>query len=257
MPELISIAAQFRFEPESDDELTIPGSIEEADPLNPFDTIVRPIVGYMAVLYRGRVSWAFMRYDAPMFSRHGNRMINFSTTRVAHLSCRECGGETLYPVWGKEDKIPCPRCGKRAVNSSPVKEGSPEFLSIMGPQIETELRNAVLSVSADEFRFPSVYLLGHLDPSEKADARIQGKAIASGRTVRFATESSVDDLLSEKMKGDGTGLLIDPAVVTGTLDADDARKGWTLTEGIVTSTIRMPWLPKPQPRVEHYGGCRF
>ena len=63
--------------------------------------------------------------------------------------------------------------------------------------------------------------------------------------------------LMESREGSETGLLILPGVVTGVLDADKAREGWSKTEGCLTSSVKLPWLPKAPQRPRRFGGCRL
>lgn len=261
----VSLAAMFRHDPENDGS-TIPASLERQDPTCEWETVVDPIVGFMAVSYMGRVSWCFVKYEAPdiRYLKKDDkspriRLASMSTSRVGHVTCPQCGNACVYPVWSKTENMPCPACGHKGVEADLIREGGSEFMSLMG-DLKDQLEEAVLGVdqdTADEFRFPDLMLLGHVDPSPSVDPALQGLATSRGLGLKLARESSSQELFGTGMQGPDTGLLIRPGVVSGVLDADDARDGWRRTEGVVTSFVKLGWLPKEPARPARFGGARL
>ena len=260
----IAVAAVFRHHPEDGD--TIPASLEEPDPRDPGDTLTRPIIGFMAIGRAGRISWSFIKYEAPEIKwRKPPKMARFSTTRVGHVSCPTCGNSCVYPVWGKPENMQCPACWQRGVSVSYIKENSDEFFEMLG-DLRGPLEDAVREVEAnpdgaEEFRYPDFLLLGHLAPSTGVLPQLQGKAAERGMTLRLGREATMEELSSPAMNPCpgpyDTGLLIMPGVTSGVLDEDKAREGWCVAEGCVSSSVKLPWLPKDPPKVRAYGGARF
>lgn len=260
----IALACTFRHY--EDDGDTIPASLTRQDPVCEWETVVDPIIGFMAVLHLGRVSWSFIKYEAPD-ERHQKgsktpirKMARFSTARVGYLTCPECRAKTLYPVWGSPDKTRCPECGKKGVSIDYVKETSPEFFKLLG-ELKEPLEDAVRSVdpdTANEFHFPNLMLLGRLDPSENVLPALQGKAAERGLTLRLASETDPDDLFGDdRMAGDDTGLLIEPGIFIGSLDEKQAREGWSFEQGLLQEYVKLPWLPQTPVSHRRFGGARL
>ncbi len=253
----IALAACFRHYPEDGD--TIPASIERQDPTCEWETVVDPIIGFMAILVGSRVKWRFIKYEAPDARYpHRNskqpvyRLARMATTRVGHIACESCGTFCLYPVWGKPEEMRCPGCGHRGLEIAYVKETSDEFMQLLG-NLKEPLEQAVRAVdpaTANEFRFPELLVLGRFRPSMGIPCALQAKAASRGLALRLARKTIRDDLFSSATEGDDTGLLIMPGIVTGVLDAYQARVGWVHSEGVVIETVRLPWLP--ESRVQQF-----
>jgi len=266
---IVKLAAMFRHNPDEDGS-TIPASLERPDPSCEWETIVDPIVGFMAISYNGRISWSFVKYEAPdaRYPRRDSqhpvyRMARMSTTRVGHVTCPACGNSCIYPVWGNSDENRCPACWHKGQEVSIIKETDQEFFDLLG-DLRDPLEQAVQSVdesTADEFRFPELMLLGRLEPSASVPPGIQGLATSRGLALRMARETSLHDLfdpdLMECRPNEECGLLILPWISTGILDADKAREGWSKTEGCIAQYVKLPWLPKTPQRPRRFGGCRL
>lgn len=258
MIDKIALAACFRHNPE--DGATIPASLTRPDPCRDWDVVVDPIVGFMAVAFMGCVRWSFIRYEAPWAGYpHRNsrkpvyRIARMATTRVGHIACESCGTFCLYPIWGKPEEMRCPECGHRGLEVAYVKETSDEFMQLLG-DLKEPLEQAVRTVdpaTANEFRFPELLVLGRFCPSTGIPCDLQEKAASRGLALRLARKTVRDDLFSSATEGDDTGLLIMPGIVTGVLDAYQARAGWVHSEGTLIETVRLPWLPKSPARQSH------
>lgn len=251
MIDKIALAACFRHNPDKDGD-TIPASLTRPDPRRDWDVVVDPIVGFMAVAFKGRLWWSFIRYEAPWCGYpHRNskhpvyRLARMATTRVGHIACVSCGTFCLYPVWGKPEEMRCPECGHRGLEVAYVKETSDEFMQLLG-DLKEPLEQAVKAVepsTANEFRFPELLVLGRFCPSTGIPCALQAKATSRGLALRLARQTIRDDLFSSATEGDDTGLLIMPGIVTGVLDVYQARTGWVHSEGVLIETVRLPWLP--------------
>lgn len=260
MSRKIAVAAMFRHKPD-EDGMAIPASVEVEHPKYRGETFCHPIIGFMAVKPEGgRTVWCFMKYEAPFYMATGPvKIARFSTTRVGHVGCPHCGNSCLYPVWGRPGNFPCPACWSKGVDIAYVKETSEEFDQLLG-ELRQPLEEAVDSVdleTAEEFRYPELMLLGRLEPSMGVDPLMQGKAAETGRTLRLGREATVEELMSTDMDGDDTGLLLMPGVTSGVLDLERVREGWNVTEGIVYSSVKLPFLKPEPPKPRRFGGARL
>ena len=265
MGNLVKLAACFSYHHKGEEEL-IPASIEHPDPLCEWETVVYPIIGFMAISYLNRISWSFIKYEAPdgRYKTRWSEVPTFTlsrigTTRVGHVSCPACGNSCLLPVWGRPMDVRCPVCGHKGQYVSFVKAGSGEFFELLG-ELKAPLEKAVKSVNektAKQFRFPNLLLQGNVFPSSSVNPVFQRQAARIGFSLRIGTESSTDELFSPAMGGPGTALFLEPGIVTGVLDADRAREGWVWQQGVVTQSVRLPWLPKPPLRPKRFEGVRL
>ena len=261
MGDIVSLAAMFRHIPEEDGS-TIPASLTRPDPTRDWEVVVDPIIGFLCACYHGKLSWSFIKYEAPSASypRRDSkgpvyRLARIGTTRVGHLSCPDCGNTCVYPVWGKQEETRCPACGHKGVDISYIKETDSEFFELLG-DLKDPLEQAVRNAPAEEFVFPNLLCLGRFDPDPEVRPDLQGLATSRGLALRLAKNTAQNDLFGDAMDGDDTGLLLEPGVTAGVLDADKVREGWTKSWGVCTWSVKLPWLPKVT-RTVRFGGARL
>ena len=228
-----------------------------------------PIVRFMGLLLpNGKIGWRFIKYDAPdnRFPRRDSKVpvsrpAVISTTRVAHLTCRECGWTGIYPAWGKPESVPCPACPSRGCEVEYIKEGGSEFFSLMGDlkqKIEDCLHSADPSgAGLPEFSCPDVVAVGNVDPDPDVPDEYHRYSQDVGWTVRSLRHMTAKDLLGGAIDYDGAGLQLLPGLTMGVLDADEAREGWSRSEGVLTQRVKLPWLPKIRRACPSFHGCRI
>lgn len=241
----VAIAATFRHWPEEDGP-AIPASIKREHPLCWWETIVDPIIGFLAMSYNDRIFWRFIKYEAPEVRRLrlGQQELTikpayFSTTKVGHVTCPACGNSCMYPVSGEQEECRCPACGHKGQEISYIHETDDEFSDMLGDlrqPLEDVIRN-MDTVTASEFRFPNLLIKGQFTPSASIKPALQKWAAKSGSTLRLATETSFEDLKACKMAGNDIQLFIESGIVSGVLDAELVKNGWKNTEGIVQSYV--------------------
>jgi hypothetical protein len=255
MDEVVIFSATFRHDPAMGN--AIPASQIEEHPGIPGGVIVHPLIGYYAASYLNKTYFGFIKYEAPQIQwrKKPPKEASFSTTKVGTLSCSKCGFNGYYPYWGDSQKTHCPRCWQTGVNITPLKEESPEFFNLMG-NIKDELEYEIGNYAESQpFDFPPLLLLGNIPQSNRVtpvSLRLASLATAKGLTLVDARDVGFDILQSDYMTGPNTGLLIEPGIFTGVLDPKAVRNGVTLKSGIVSSFIKLPFLPQP---VKMYGGA--
>ena len=218
----------------------IPASeqIRDVPPEHPLYNSILPIIGYLC-FYNDSMKkpfWRFMEYRASVLysdeEKAAGKMkdlpARIGTTTVANLYCHNCGTGSPFPIWGKGISS-CPFCGARTgVEANIIKEGSPEFFSMVA-ELKDPIEEAARNASAGDtpFEFPPLLLCAsNVAPSAspRIPPALQGAAQEKGLSFVTMDEISMDEL---KMVQDPSLQLV-PEITSGVMDSEALRagKGW-------------------------------
>lgn len=254
MPEKVGISCAFRHDPAKGK--LIPAATLVEEPNSPYYGKVLPLIGWCCVATEsGKTFWSAVKYDSPWVWPKGSINEGLShgawigTTRLAQFDCPVCHSKEKFLAGGggKKHRDRCPRCGSDRVDSELIKDGSAEFMSMLGDlkgPLESLAVGALKDPASEPFRFPDVVAGGkNLEPDATLPPEILGIAQSRGRGLKSLYNMKDVDELRNIEEWD-MSLLPEPTY--GVADYEDVRNGIEWTTGLVTSRLK-PWLPPAKP----------
>lgn len=242
----VGVACAFRHNPED-------GRFIQAFELSPSPNGKErpvPMIGYLAVATPKKTYWSFVRYEPPFVWPKGHpnaskgRAAEMATCRVADYDCQDCGKRSKG-VYRNAKGCFCPECGGRRCSAEPIKDGGPEFMSMVGNELADEIETAAVNALKDDqsppFQFPVLMAGGlGLEPDGALPPDALGAAAARGRGLRAVAHMSLEEL-ADVIEGD---LSIVSGPSSGFAEYDALREGVGWESGAVRFWLK-PWLPEP------------
>lgn len=243
----IGISCAFKNDFEGDGLIPASTIIEEG----PREGGVLPIIGYLAYSLNGVVRWNFVKYEAPEtyapWEKRPSIRGQFATTRVANIYCAGCGYSGPIPVRGNGRNVRCPYCGGYT-EFSIIKENSSEFCQLVG-ELRDPLEKAAKAAekSDTEFEYPLCLVSAtSIGVSHVVPPVIARSFQMRGHGVKLIQEMSGFQGMLD-LQDYSPALSIVPGVVSGYLDYEEAKMGWSKGWPVFSWWVRL-YLPELRHR---------
>lgn len=248
----VGISCGFRHDPAKGK--FIPAAVTaDSGSRSPYAGKVLPVIGWVCLAADdGRVFWSAVKYDAPWVWPKGSANEAQShgawigTTRLASFDCHDCHTKMKFVSCGGKKRPLCPSCGSDSVDSELIKDGSPEFMAMLGDlkgPLESLAKGALAETPQATFHFPSVVAGGkNLELDQSLPPWALGAAQARERGLKsLASMADLDEL----RRIEEWDLSILPEPTWGVAEYDDLRNGLDWDDGLVHGRLK-PWLPPPK-----------